>query len=94
MRERRDWHIVKSARKALYSTTWPQSLRREKVKHTRTLRSNSINLVTPLTPNTFQDCAASVFNSVPTEVISCVDAKSFSKQTLRYLKTVLSTSSQ
>ena len=94
MRERRDWHLVKSARKALYSITWPQSLRLEKVKHTRALRSSSINVVTPLTPNTFQDCAASVFNSLPAEVISCVDAKSFSKQTLRYLKTVLSTSSQ
>ena len=87
MRERRDWHLLKAVHKALYSNTWPQSLRLEKVKHTRTLRSSShINLVTPLTRNTFQDCAATVFNSLPTEVKSCVDQKSFSKQTFEILR--------
>ena len=87
MRERRDWHLLKAVHKALYSNTWPQSLRLEKVKHTRTLRSSShINLVTPLTRNTFQDCAATLFNSLPTEVKSCVDPKSFSKQTFEILR--------
>ena len=87
MRERRDWHLLKAVHKALYSNTWPQSLRLEKVKHTRTLRSSShINLVTPLTRNTFQDSAATVFNSLPTEVKSCVDPKSFSKQTFEILR--------
>ena len=86
-RERRDWHLLKAVHKALYSITWPQSLRLEKVKHARALRSSShINLVTPLTPNTFQDCAATVFNSLPTEVKSCVDPKSFSKQTFEILR--------
>ena len=81
MRERRDWHLLKAVHKALYSNTWPQSLRLEKVKHKRTLRSSShINLVTPLTPN------KTVFNSLPTEVKSCVDPKSFSKQTFEILR--------
>ena len=78
---------LKAVHKALYSNTWPQSLRLEKVKHTRTLRSSSqINLVTPLTRNTFQECAATVFHSLPTEVKSCVDPKSFSKQTFEILR--------
>ena len=31
MRERRDWHLLKAVHKALYSNTWPQSLRLERL---------------------------------------------------------------
>ena len=80
-------HFLKAVHKPLHSSTWPQTLRLEKVKHTGTLRSSShMNLVIPLTPNTFQDCAATVFHSLPTEVKSCVDPKSFSKQTTEILR--------
>mgnify|MGYP001796041535 CR=1 FL=1 len=41
VRERRDWHLLKTDHKALYSHNWPQTLRLEKVKHTRLLRSSS-----------------------------------------------------
>jgi len=48
-----------TAHKALYSHNWPQTLRLEKVKHKRLLRSNStVNLVVPRVSNTFQDTAA------------------------------------
>ena len=53
LRERRDWHLLKTAHKALYSDNWPQTLRLEKVKHTRLLISNStVNLVVPRASNT------------------------------------------
>ena len=65
VRERRDWHLLKTAHKALYSHNWPQTLRLEKVKHTRLLRSNStVNLVVPRVSNTFQDTAALIFTTL------------------------------
>ena len=65
VRERRDWHLLKTAHKALYSHNWPQTLRLEKVKHTRLLRSNStVNLVVPPVSNTFQDTAALIFTTL------------------------------
>ena len=80
MREHRHWHLLKAVHKLFTVGIWPQSLQLEKVKHTCTLRSSShINLVTPLTPNTFQDFTETVFNSLPIEVKSCVEPKSFSK---------------
>ena len=74
IRERRDWHLLKTAHKALDSDNWPQTLRLQKVKHTRLLRSNStVNLVVPRVSNTFQDTAARIFNALPSETKSCVD---------------------
>ena len=91
VRERRDWHLLKTAHKALYSHNWPQTLRLEKVKHTRLLRSNStVNLVVPRVSNTFQDTAARIFNTLPSGTKSCVDSKSFSKQAFTFLKSRLS----
>ena len=79
VRERRDWHLLETARKALCSHNRPQTLRLEKVKHTRLLRSNSkVNLVVPRVSNTFQDTAARIFNTLPSGTKSCVDSKSFS----------------
>ena len=74
MRERRDWHILKAAHKALYSSDWPLYVSLERCEHTRVLRSNAqVNLVLPLVSNTFQDCSASLFNSLPADIKSCTD---------------------
>jgi hypothetical protein len=86
MRERRDWHILKAAHKALYSSDWPRYVCLERSEHTRVLRSNAqVNLVLPLVSNTFQDCSAS-FNSLPADIKSCTDHRAFSKQTFNILK--------
>ena len=82
VRERRDWHLLKTAHKALYSLNWPQTLRLKKVKHTQLLRSNgTVNLV---------DTAARIVNTLPSGTKSCVDSKSFSKQAFTFLKSRLS----
>ena len=91
VRERQDWHLLKTANKALYRYNWPQTLRLEKVKHTRPLRSNStMNLVVPRVSNTFQYTAVRIFNTLPSGRKSCVDTKSFSKQAFTFLKSRLS----
>ena len=82
VRERRDWHLLKTAHKALYSLNWPQTLILKKVKHTRLLRSNgTVNLA---------DTAARNVNTLPSGTKSCVDSKSFSKQAFTFLKSCLS----
>ena len=49
MRERRDWHLIKEAHKALYDEHWPRNLRLEAVQHGRRLRSSeTIHLKIPL----------------------------------------------
>ena len=51
MRERRDWHILKAAHKALYRyrSEWPLYVSLERSEHARVLRSNAeVNLVLPL----------------------------------------------
>ena len=83
MKERREWHVLKAAHKAIYSHDWPRNLQLEQVKHARNLRSSStINLVTPYASDTFQYSAAALFNSLPSNVKCCDNFKSFSKQTL------------
>ena len=78
MRERREWHLLKTAHKVLYSNCWPQYLRLEPVRHTRVLRSlGSISLVRPLESNTFQDCASALFNVLPSIVRSCDNFKRY-----------------
>ena len=48
MKERREWHVLKAAHKAMYSPDWPRNPQLEQVKHARNLRSSStINLVIP-----------------------------------------------
>ena len=64
--QRRDWHLLKAAHKALYFEHWPKNLRLETVQHGRCLRSSeTINLKIPLESGTFQDCAAKRFNPPP-----------------------------
>ena len=51
MRERRDWHILKAAHKALYRyrSEWPLYVSLERSEHARVLRSNAeVNLVLTL----------------------------------------------
>ena len=38
MKERREWHVLKAAYKAIYSHDWPRNLQLEQVKHARNLR--------------------------------------------------------
>ena len=87
MKERREWHVLKAAHKAIYSHDWPRNLQLEQVKHARNLRSSStINLVIPYASDSFQYSAAALFNSLPSNVKCCDNFKSFSKQTLCILR--------
>ena len=87
MRERRDWHLLKAAHKALYSNNWPGYLQLNRVQHTHVLRSSTtVNLVIPFVSNTFQDSAASLFNPLPAATKSCENPRAFSKQTFEILK--------
>ena len=87
MKERREWHVLKAAHKAIYSHDWPRNLQLEQVKHARNLRSSStINLVIPDALDTFQYNAAALFNSLPSNVKCNDNLKSSSKQTLCILR--------
>ena len=35
MKERREWHVLKAAHKAIYSHDWPRNLQLEQVRHAR-----------------------------------------------------------
>ena len=65
MKERREWHVLKAAHKAIYSL---------------------LNLVISDASDTFQYSAATLFNSLPSNVKCCDNFKSFSKQTLCILR--------
>ena len=55
MKERREWHVLKTAHKAIYSHDWPGNLQVKQVKHARDLRSSStINILIPYASDTFQ----------------------------------------
>ena len=69
MKERREWHVLKAAHKAIYSHDWPRNLQLEQVRHARNLRSSStISLVIPYASDTFQYNAAALFNFLPSNV--------------------------
>ena len=90
LRERRDWHLIKEAHKALYDEHWPRNLRLEAVQHGRCLRSSeTIHLKIPLEAGTFEECAAKPFNSLPAAVKSCPDVNTFSKETHKISKAVV-----
>ena len=81
IRERREWHLLKMVHKALYSPDCAKSIKLDKVRHTRILRSNStLNLVIPLVLNMFQDCAAALFNSLPTSLKEIPNACLFQRR--------------
>ena len=78
MKERREWHVLKAAHKAIYSRDWPRNLQLEQRRHARNLRSSStINLVIPHASDTFQYSAAALFNSLPSNIKGCDNFKSF-----------------
>ena len=82
--QRRDWHLLKAAHKALYFEHWPKNLRLETVQHGRCLRSSeTINLKKPLESGTFQDCAAERFNSLPVAMILLRQGKTIQKMHFR-----------
>ena len=82
MKERREWHVLKAAHKAIYSHDWPRNPQLEQVKDARNLRSSStINLVIPYSLDTFQYNSAALFDSLPSNVKCCDNSKSLSKQT-------------
>ena len=69
MKERREWHVLKAAHKAIYSHGWPRNLQLEQVRHAGNLRSSTtINLVILHALHTFQYSAATLFNSLPSNV--------------------------
>ena len=87
VKQHREWHVLKAAHKAIYSYDWPRNLQLEQVSHARNLRSSStINVVIPYALDTFQYSAATLFNSLPSNIKCCDNFKSFSKQTLCILR--------
>ena len=87
MKERREWHVLKAAHKAIYSHYWLRNLQLEQLRHARNLQSSSTtNLVIPHASDTFQYSAAAQFNSLQSSVKCCDNFKSFSKQTLCILR--------
>jgi hypothetical protein len=87
--ERREWHLIKVAHKALYSDSWPNHLKLIRVSHSRTLRSlrscSAPRLHIPLISNTLQDIASSSFNALPDDIRACCDYNQFCNMTKRYL---------
>ena len=59
VRQRRDFHVLKPVRRALYSPRWPSYVPLDTVKHLRYLRSGAATRLTiPMERGTFQDSAA------------------------------------
>ena len=72
--EQREWHILKSTHKSLYSSDWPNYLRLETYENNRNLRSSKgIQLQKSMIANTFQDEAANLFNNLPLSLRNCMD---------------------
>ena len=85
--ELRDYSILRSTFKALYSNTWPSYLKLQTVKPARNLRSSvATRLMIPLTANTFQHSAAKLFNSLPADLRNCTNFNQFSAKCKHLLK--------
>ena len=80
--EQREWHIVKSTQKSLYSSDWPIYLRQETYENNRNLRSSKGIQIA----NTFQDEAANLFNDLPLSLRNCMDPILFFKETRKLLQ--------
>ena len=81
-----EWVLLKTTHKAMYSNSWPQYLKLEKVNHSRNLRSRTaVQLSIPLIKHTFQDQAASVFNNLPPNIRNCTIPSQFNNLTLKFL---------
>ena len=87
MKERRDFHLLKLAYKALNYETSPAYLKINEVIHTRPLRSNlAKRLVILLDKGTCQDSAAKRFNSLTTDIRNSDNFNYFCKETEKELK--------
>lgn len=81
-----EWVLLKTTHKAMYSNSWPQYLKLEKVNHSRNLRSRTaVQLSIPLIKHTFQDQAASVFNNLPPNIRNCTIPSQFNNLTFKFL---------
>ena len=66
MKEHCDWHILKSAHKAIHEATWPSYTKLEMVSHSRLLHSsNARSLKMTLETGTFLNSASKLFNCRP-----------------------------
>ena len=85
--EQREWHILKSTHKSLYSSDWPNYLRLETYENNRNLRSSKgIQLQRSMIANTFQDEATNFFNNLPLSLRNCMDPILFFKETRKLLQ--------
>ena len=86
--EQREWHILKSTHKSLYSSDWPNYLRLETYENNRNLcSSKGTQLQRSMIANTFQDEAAKLFNNLPLSLIrNCMDSILFFKETRKLLQ--------
>ena len=85
--EQREWHILKSTNKSLYSSDWPNYLRLETYKNNRNLRSSKgIQLQRTMIANMFQDEAANLFNNLPLSLRNCMNPILFFKETKKLLQ--------
>ena len=79
--ERTQFNLLRSAHKSICNPTWPQYLALEMYEPPRCLRSSSApHFTIPMIKNTFQDCAASLFNNLPANIRSCSDEHCFNRQ--------------
>ena len=85
--EQREWRILKSTHKSLYSSDWPNYLRLATYENNRNLRSSKgIQLQRSMIANTFQDEAANLFNNLPLSLRNCMDPILFFKETRKLLQ--------
>ena len=78
VKEGRDFRLLNLVHKALYSPNWPTYVQLVIVQHIQTLRSSqATRLQIPLEKGTFQDAAATLFNTLPAKLRQCTDFKSY-----------------
>ena len=88
VKEQREWHLLKTAHKAIHNINWPNYLKLKIHQPNRCLRSsNSIQLERPLISNTLQDQTSHLFNSLPNIVRCCPDFTTFCRETRNIMYT-------
>jgi len=88
VKERTEFHLLRTTHRALYDTHWPSYLTLERRQTTRNLRSSAMpQLVVPLETGTFQDSASRLFNSLPNDIKLETNAKTFVRKVFEFLKT-------
>jgi hypothetical protein len=87
IKERRDWHMLKMAHKALHQSPWPPAYLPLKIQSSeRVLRSSAaMKFQVPLESGTFQDTASQLLNALPAELRNCEHFGHFSRQCKDFL---------